>query len=55
MPRDEEGTRVKGWILGNQIRLCLEHKKFAIMMNDTVSKFKLNHYMMIKPYLGFEL
>ena len=45
MLRNEKGTRARGWIRqGNKNRSSLEHKKFAIVMNNTMSKLKFHLY-----------
>ena len=55
MPRNEKGTRIRGWILKNtRIGPVLNIKKFAIMMIDTVSKFKIHVCLKTIPPLGLK-
>ena len=52
MPRDQEATRIKGWIQSNvRFGLVSDIKKFAITTEDTVLKFRSNLCFKIKPYL----
>ena len=42
MPRDQEGTRIKGWIQSNVRFGPVSDIKFAITTEDTVLKFMFN-------------
>ena len=56
MPRNEKGTRIRGWILKNTgIGPVLNIKEFAVMMIDAVSKFKFHLCLKTIPFLGLEL